>query len=52
VEPGQGMLVLNIFREYRGTTALLDDFEVNGQREKTRAGLRRGYGLDGHGAQC
>jgi hypothetical protein len=33
VEPGQGMLVLNIFREYRGSTTLLDDFDFYGQRQ-------------------
>jgi hypothetical protein len=41
VEPSQGMLVLNVFREFRASTTLLDDFEFFGRREKVRASLRR-----------
>ena len=41
VEPSQGMLVLNVFREFRAATTLLDDFEFFGRREKVRASLRR-----------
>ena len=42
VEPSQGMLVLNVFREFRAATTLLDDFEFfHGRREKVRASLRR-----------
>ena len=36
VEPSQGMLVLNVFREFRAATTLLDDFEFFGRREKVR----------------
>ena len=51
VEAAQGMLVLNIFREYRGGTTLLDDFDFYGEREKARSRLRRNHGMYGYGGR-
>ena len=45
IAPNQARLVLNVFRNFKSQTSLLDDFEFYGAREKARADIRSGRGV-------
>ena len=51
VAPSQARLVLNVFRNFRNATSLLDDFEFYGRREKARADIRSARASGGNGGR-